>query len=91
VQTYLLVSCLIELIDGIFGHNINIVRDFSDVRIIISIAHHLAISYLFKYFMPGFDKNLVDGRYLALLASDRKALVLASFHDGGPVATLPYQ
>jgi hypothetical protein len=81
----------IELIDGIFGRNINSARDFSDVRTIISIAHHLAISYLFKYFMPGFDKNLVDGRYLALLVSGRKALVPASFHDGDLVVALPYQ
>lgn len=28
----------IELIDGIFGRNINSVRDFSDIRIVISIA-----------------------------------------------------
>jgi hypothetical protein len=74
----------IELIDGIFGRNINGVQGFSGWGgIIISITHPLTILYLVKYFMTGFDK-------MPCASGKRsKALVPASFQDGDLVVTLP--
>jgi len=46
------------------------------------------LDYLVGYFVPGFDKNLVNGRCVALLASGRQALVPASVQKGDLIIVL---